>query len=145
MVAGILFLNVHAKPYWGRFPAHAKASMFHNCSFSDTDLWENYVKKYERYVTEELVQRQMMKLIALLSLRDSREVSVSSPCMNIVSCLALRSAVLQSAWKVTPPPTECHCCFVVCWWFRVRISARRSAMLPELFMVFLHASRQIPV
>ena len=72
MVAGILFLNVHAKPYSGRFPPHATASMFHNCSFSDTDLWENYVKKDERHVTEELVQRQMMKLIALLSVREEQ-------------------------------------------------------------------------
>jgi hypothetical protein len=44
--------------------------MCYNCSFSDNDLRANYVKKDERDVTEELVQRQMMKLIALLTLGE---------------------------------------------------------------------------
>jgi hypothetical protein len=46
------------------------------CSLSDNDLQANYVKKEERHAAGELVQRQMMKLIALLTLRKRREVII---------------------------------------------------------------------
>ena len=44
--------------------------MCYNCSCSEDDLRANYVKTDERDVTEELVQRQMMKLIGLLTLGE---------------------------------------------------------------------------
>jgi len=46
--------------------------MYYNCSCSEHDLRANYsyVKTDERDVTEELVPRQMMKLIGLLTLRE---------------------------------------------------------------------------
>jgi len=46
--------------------------MCYNCSCSEDDLRENNVKTDERDVTEELVQRHVMKLIGLLTLGEEK-------------------------------------------------------------------------
>jgi hypothetical protein len=48
--------------------------MCFNCNYSEGDLRVICVKTDERDVTEELVQRRMMKLIGLLTLRGSEYI-----------------------------------------------------------------------
>jgi high-affinity Fe2+/Pb2+ permease len=81
------------------------------CSLCDNDLQANYVKKEERHVTGELVQRQMMKLIALLTLREGREVIIF--VVTVVKLYSsLHYAVLMEQYirsvavgAVGPPPS----------------------------------------
>jgi hypothetical protein len=61
---------MHVKPYISCAEGDARYTVrqiCYNCSLSENDLLANYVKTDERDATE-LVQRQMMKLIGLLTL-----------------------------------------------------------------------------
>jgi hypothetical protein len=58
--------------------------------------------------------------------------------VNIISCLALRSAnVPQWTRKITLQPSGRHCSFVFRRWFHIQISARGSGTPAELLVVVL--------
>jgi hypothetical protein len=114
--------------------------MCSKCCLTENHLPANYVKTDERDATE-LVQRQMMKLIGLLTL-GGREGKWVHPHVNIISCLALRSAnVPHWTRKITLHPSGRHCSFVFRMWFHIHILARGSGTSPELLVVFLTSIR----